>query len=148
MVSPALALAIVLGVAALAAAAGLVWRARQGRVGAASGHDVVRPADVGTDRPFGSEATLLQFSTEFCSTCPQTRRLLGALADERPGVEHIDIDLTSAPDLASRFAVLQTPTTLVLDSAGVIRARIGGPPRRDELVLTLDGFLGSRHDPA
>jgi thiol-disulfide isomerase/thioredoxin len=140
MVSPTTAFLIVAGVIVLAVATGLVWRARQGRVHARAGQDVIRPEDVRTDRAFGAEATLLQFSTELCAYCPQTRRLLGAIADELPGVEHVDIDLTAAPDLASRFGVLQTPTTLVLDSAGAVRARIGGPPRRDEVILTLDGL--------
>ncbi|GAA4164350.1 thioredoxin family protein [Gryllotalpicola daejeonensis] len=107
----------------------------------ATSDNVVTPADVGTDAPFGEKATLLQFSTEFCAYCPATRRVLGALAERNDGVEHIDIDLTHSPELAQRFNVLQTPTTLVLDGSGAVRARIGGAPKRPELEASLAEIL-------
>lgn len=90
-----------------------------------------------TDAAFGERATLVQFSTQFCSKCPATARLLSHEADELEGVTHLDIDLTDQIEIARRFNVLQTPTTLVLDGAGQLRARITGAPTssviRDEL---------------
>jgi thiol-disulfide isomerase/thioredoxin len=103
---------------------------------------VVRPEDVRLDADFGKRGTLLQFSTEFCTFCPATRRLLGGLAGRIDGVVHVDVDLTQAPDLAKRFDVLQTPTTLLLDGRGVVRGRIGGPPRPRELEAELARLLG------
>ena len=98
-------------------------------------------ADVRTDEPFGDRATLLQFSTEFCAYCPQTRRVLGGIAERTDGVAHVDVDLTHSPDLAHRFNVLQTPTTLLLDGSGVVRARIGGAPKPVELEASLAAIL-------
>jgi hypothetical protein len=37
--------------------------------------------------------------------------------------------------------VLQTPTTLILDSDGAVRARIGGAVRRDLVIAELDRVL-------
>ena len=136
------ALVAALALVAAASVIGFVLRSRSGRVRHGSG-DTVRAADVAAGAPFGDRATLVQFSTEFCSRCPQTRTLLSEVAASRHGVVHLDVDLTHRPDLARRFSVLQTPTTLVLDGNGAVRARIGGAPRRTELVHELDTVLRS-----
>ncbi|MEU1973572.1 thioredoxin family protein [Microbacterium sp. NPDC019599] len=99
-------------------------------------HEVVQPERLGADG-LGATATLLQFSTELCARCPGVHRTLAAVADAHPGVRHLDIDVTHRPDIAKHFHVLQTPTTLVLDSAGVVQTRFGGAPSRDVLELEL-----------
>ena len=104
---------------------------------------VVTPADVDSDEQFGENATLLQFSTEFCSRCPQTRVVLGAIAGEHVGVRHLDVDLTHRPDIARRYNVLQTPTTLILDGRGTVRARVGGAPDRRAVSDRLTTIIGS-----
>jgi thiol-disulfide isomerase/thioredoxin len=118
---------------------GVAWRARQGKVARVTG-DIIRPADVATTLDFGPAATLLQFSTELCARCPGTRRLLDAVAGSRPGVVHVDVDLTHRADLANRYSILQTPTTLILDGSGRVRARVGGAPNRAEINATLDSI--------
>ena len=49
--------------------------------------------------------------------------------------------MTHRPELAARYRVLQTPTTLILDSDGAVRARIGGAVRRDLVIAELDRVL-------
>ncbi|MET0724936.1 MAG: thioredoxin family protein [Leifsonia sp.] len=140
------ALTVAIALVAATTGIGLWLRSRDGRITtSSSGADVVvSPADVDSADRFGEQATLLQFSTEFCARCPQTRTLLGGIADVTPGVRHLDIDLTHRPDIAKRFSVLQTPTTLLLDSRGVVRARIGGAPDRTTLSSHLLTIIGSR----
>jgi thiol-disulfide isomerase/thioredoxin len=140
------ALGILLGLVLAATIAGLLWRATTGRARLTRRAGTVRPADVGVAAGgFGERATLLQFSTEYCSPCAATARVLGATAGQAAGVAHVDVDLTDRPDLARRFSVLQTPTTLVLDGTGAVRARIGGAVRPAEVRATLDTILGSDH---
>jgi len=127
------------GLVALATVLGLAWRATTGRVSTRSGG--ARAGDLVTEP--GSRATLLQFSTEFCAPCTATRRILGEVAATTPGVSHLELDLTARPELATRFGILQTPTTLVLDPAGVVRGRIGGAPRRETVLATLAGLSAS-----
>ncbi|WP_146072881.1 thioredoxin family protein [Cryobacterium sp. Y62] len=142
--NPLEALGLLLALLAGTTVLGLLWRARQGRVTQISGQ-IIRQADVAATTPFGAAATLLQFSTELCARCPGTRRLLGAVADSRPGVVHVDVDLTHRADLANRYSILQTPTTLILDGAGRVRARVGGAPNRAAIAAALDDFEpGSR----
>lgn len=138
------ALSLLLALVAVATAAGLLWRATTGRARTVRGREVVRPGDVGAE-PFGGRATLLQFSTTFCTPCRSTARVLEALADDVSGVRHVEVDLTNRPELADRYHVLQTPTTLVLDGDGVVRARIGGAARPAEVRSTLHRILGSDH---
>ncbi|ANP72104.1 TlpA family protein disulfide reductase [Cryobacterium arcticum] len=150
--TPAAALLVLLLLVALSTGLGLLWRHRQGTVsvggtGAGRSGDVtvtaaelaLTPADAPAE--FGRDATLLQFSTEFCSRCPGTRVLLAQVAADRPGVTHVDVDLTHRADLARRFNILQTPTTLVLDAAGAVRARVGGVPDRAALHARLDDLV-------
>lgn len=140
--NPLDAIGLLLALLAASTVLGLVWRARQGRVASVTG-DIITAADVASPNAFGPAATLLQFSTELCARCPGTRRLLGTMAEQRPGVVHVDVDLTHRPDLANRYAVLQTPTTLILDGAGRVRARVGGAPSRADILATLDAITRS-----
>ncbi|GGH46405.1 TlpA family protein disulfide reductase [Microbacterium album] len=141
---PGTALVALAAALLVATAVGVLVRRRDGRVGAVRGDDPVAPSTLGLDAAtagFGERATLVQFSTEYCARCPATRRVLREVATARPGVAHVDVDLTHRPDVARRFGVLQTPTTLVLDGDRIARARIGGAPRSEDVVRELDRIL-------
>lgn len=140
-VSPLLALAALAVLAAVATALGLLQRARAGRVTQGSGTRV-SPAEVGSTEEFGERATLVQFSTPTCALCPGTARLLSGIAAANPGVVHLEVDLTRHPEVADRFGVLQTPTTLLVDAGRHVHARIGGAPRSDDLDRELQTVLG------
>ena len=148
---PISALSFVLALVVGATVLGLLWRSRQGRPvvavagnpGAPDAPDALTPADVGSGVPFGANATLVQFSTSHCARCPGTHVLLSGLARSRPGVAHLDVDVTHRRDLANRFGILQTPTTLILDGTGQVRARIGGVPNRAGVLQQLDDLSGS-----
>ncbi|TDN88619.1 thioredoxin family protein [Microbacterium sp. BK668] len=118
-------------------AVGLYLRWQQNRPQRHIPHEVVQPERLGADA-LGETATLLQFSTELCARCPGVHRTLSSVADSRPGVRHLDIDLTHRPDIARHFHVMQTPTTLILDRDGVIQTRFGGIPSRDVVELELN----------
>lgn len=133
----ALALVIVAALLAATVVLGLVWRRGQGRARTVQAGEIVDPR-VLESGPFGATATLVQFSTEMCTRCPGVHRMLSTVADDRAGVQHIDVDLTHRPDLAKRFRVLQTPTTLLLDGSGLTVRRFGGPPTRADVEHELD----------
>jgi thiol-disulfide isomerase/thioredoxin len=116
------------GLVAFATVLGMLWRVTQGRVRTASGSI--------TGVELGGRATLLQLSTEVCAPCRATAKVLHEIADEQ--IRHVELDIADRPDLVSRFNVLQTPTTLILDRDGVVRARIGGAVRRDLIVAELE----------
>jgi thiol-disulfide isomerase/thioredoxin len=141
--NPVAVLAVLLGLVAFATVLGIVWKTRTGRVSTATGRTNNGNAVDLPEVPLAGRATLLQFSTEVCAPCVPTRRVLGHIAETTDGVSHVDLDLTHRPDIAAQFNVLQTPTTLILDRAGVIRARIGGAPRQADVRAALETILAA-----
>lgn len=129
-----LALLVVL---AVATALGLVWQRRTGRVRAASTDAAARVSgdEIGAD--LGERATLLQFSSAFCQPCRATRRILADVAEITPGVAHVEVDAEAHLELVRRLGVMKTPTTLLLDSGGVVRRRAAGQPRKEEVLAAL-----------
>lgn len=131
-----IALLVIVVLLAATIGAGYLLRRSQSRRRSVDAGEIVDPVSIGADG-LGKSATLLQFSTELCSRCPGVHRTLSAIAADRPGVRHLDVDLTYRPDIAKQFHVLQTPTTLVLDRDGRVRTRFGGVPGRDILEFEL-----------
>ncbi|WP_243225042.1 thioredoxin family protein [Microbacterium sp. CIAB417] len=132
--SPALALGIAGALIVLAVVIGALLRRLDGRR-RGGGHLRFDPSD--TEDELGSRATLVQFSTELCTRCPQVRRMLSALAGREDGLRHLEVDLTHRPDLSRRYHVLQTPTTFVVDREGAVRARFNGVPHQHALAEAL-----------
>jgi thiol-disulfide isomerase/thioredoxin len=139
--NPVLVGAVLVALIALATGLGVLWKSQQGRVRLLDGHTVIRPRDLPGLRRLGSGATLVQFSTEVCAPCRSTAKVLGELADSSDAVTHVELDVTHRADLAARYHVMQTPTTLILDRDGAVRARIGGAVRRDLISTELDRIL-------
>ena len=128
----------VLGVVmVLATIYGYWYRHRDGRVKARSeGESRLRldPAEIG---PLGERATLVQFSSAFCTPCRATRVILSEVAAATPGVRHIDIDAEHELALVRKVGILSTPTTLILDSKGYEIARAVGAPRKAQVEASL-----------
>ena len=141
-------LIIILVLLAFAATVGLIWKSQSGRthrVRSGEQVDLKRLSAEKAGKPvvkFGKKATLLQFSTEMCSVCVQTSRVLGELEKQTPGLVHIEVDVTNRLDLASHFKVLQTPTTLILDNTGRVISRISGAPKPTQLNQLLENLNG------
>lgn len=137
-------LALFAAVAALSVAGGLIWKARTGRASLVNAGELVDLGKLQATKAgarvskFGRKATFVQFSTEVCSQCRQTARLLGEVEAKHKDVLHIEVDVTNRLDLAAHFKVLQTPTTLVLDSTGRVKSRIGGAPKPNVINTELE----------
>jgi thiol-disulfide isomerase/thioredoxin len=142
----ALAVACVVGLA-------LRWRAGRFRAGPAGGAaaagagrgvPVLTEADLG--RALGEQATLVQFSTEFCARCRPTRQMLARVAAMADGVAHVEIDAAARLDLARRLHVTSTPTVLVLGPDGAIVNRAVGQPRQADVIAALGTLVGGGSD--
>jgi len=133
-------LVVVAAVLVVCAAYGVVRARRLGRVRATDDAQRVT-SDVLGGQPLGERATLLQFSSAFCRPCVATRHLLDDVAGRVPGVRHVEIDAESQLELVRSLGIASTPTTLLLDGAGVVRRRAVGVPRRDQVLAALDDLL-------
>jgi thiol-disulfide isomerase/thioredoxin len=138
-----LTIIVLLGLVAVATILGLLWKAQDGRVRSTVTGRVITRRELPKYTEFGAGATLLQFSTDVCAPCRTTHSVLEGVAKDMPEVAHVDLNLTKRPDLARHFNIMQTPTTFILDSRGVVRARIGGAARRDAVQAELDRILVS-----
>jgi thiol-disulfide isomerase/thioredoxin len=138
---------LVLGLLALATIAGLIWKAKTGTAKRVANGEVIDLKEIGAIKDgkpvtsFGERVTFLQFSSEVCSQCAQTARLFHELEAQHDDILHIEVDITNRLDLANKFNILQTPTTLVLDKNGVVTSRIGGAAKSQ----TIQDQLGSFH---
>ncbi|VTR78527.1 thioredoxin family protein [Cellulomonas hominis] len=127
---------LVLAVLAVAVAAGLAWRARDGRYVPVADAERLTAQDVGAT--LGRTATFVQLSAEVCAPCRRTAAALGALAGERPDLVHVELPVEQRMDLVRRFDVLRTPTVLVLDAAGTVRGRLAGGTTRAQALDALE----------
>lgn len=132
---------IALAALAVALVFGGYRRLSDGRARAVRGADAPRldPVRLGDD--LGTQATFVQFSATVCAPCRATHRVLSDVAAERPGVAHIDLNAETRLDLVTEFGILRTPTVLVLDSDGVVRHRIVGAARKDEVLDALEQLV-------
>lgn len=137
---------LVLGLLALIVAAGLIWKAKTGtakKVDDGEYVDLAEIAAVKNGKPvtsLGTKVTFLQFSTDFCTFCGPTAKMLQALEIADPNVTHLEVNVTERLDLVNKYNIMQTPTTLVLDQNGRIQSRIGGTPKAHTLVTEIGNF--------
>ncbi|MEI9906708.1 MAG: thioredoxin family protein [Actinomycetota bacterium] len=87
--------------------------------------------------PLGTRATLVQFSSAFCTPCRATRTLLENVVVGMDDVRHLDIDAEDHLDLVRKLDIRSTPTTLILNSKGFEVGRAVGAPKRDQVLTAL-----------
>jgi thiol-disulfide isomerase/thioredoxin len=139
-------LALLAGLILLAGVIALIWKLKTGNAKKVSGDHVVDIAELAATKngkpvtKLTTRVTFLQFSTDFCTFCPPTAKMLSTLEKSDPNVTHLEVNVTERLDLVKKYNILQTPTTLVLDQKGTIISRIGGTPKAHTLVTEIGNF--------
>jgi thiol-disulfide isomerase/thioredoxin len=131
---------VCLVVLAAATGFGLVRRRRDGRLAARSPAAAAAGPQLGAaelGQPLGERATLLQFSSEFCSPCRATRKVLAEVAAGLAGVRHVEVDAAAREDLVRLLHVRRTPTVFVLGPDGRVTQRGSGLMRREDVLAAL-----------
>ncbi|HUS20645.1 MAG TPA: thioredoxin family protein [Aeromicrobium sp.] len=100
--------------------------------------DILTAAELGSE--LGSRATLVQFSSAFCSPCRATRTLLRDVTSRLDDVSYVDLDAESHLDLVRQLGVVRTPTVVVLDRGGAVVRQAAGLPRREQIHAVLAGI--------
>jgi thiol-disulfide isomerase/thioredoxin len=132
-------LLVAIGVLVAATLAGLLVRARDGRVRAAApnGPAAAHLAALGVPR----RVTLLQFSSPACGPCRAVRRTCAGIVAELSDVAHVEVDAEHDLAAARAFDVWRTPTLLLLDPTGRVVHRTTGTPGRGDLLAALRPML-------
>ena len=92
-------------------------------------------AIVGTE--LGSRATMVQFSSAFCTPCRATKVLLEDMVKSMPDVRYAHIDAESKLELVRKLDIRSTPTTLFLNGAGIEVGRAMGTPKRAQVQAAI-----------
>ena len=119
-------------VLALATAYGLWYQRSRGKVVVRSDKGLITQSMIGVE--LGARATLVQFSSAFCSPCRATRALLEDVTADMADVVHVDIDAEANLELVRQLDIRSTPTTLFLDRKGHEVGRAMGAPKRDQVL--------------
>ena len=130
----------ILVILALATAYGLWYQRSRGKIRAKPVSEItpesaLTPEILGGQ--LGSRATLVQFSSAFCTPCRATRLLLESVVSTISDVRHMDIDAEAHLDLVRKLNIHSTPTTLILDSSGLEVGRAVGTPSREQVLKSL-----------
>ena len=127
-------LLLVLSLVAVTSLVGFAYRLLRGRGRELERHELVDLDRLPTQKNgiptkgLGRNATIIQFSTEYCGQCPGVRRQLAQLEYRMGGLSFLEVDITDRMDIAAHFGISQTPTVLVLNSEAELVYRIGGVP--------------------
>jgi thiol-disulfide isomerase/thioredoxin len=129
-----LPLAIVL---VLASAYGFWWKCTRGAIRsnkAIPGHRLTAQV---LGEPLGSRATMVQFSSAFCTPCRATHSLLAQMVLTMDDVKHIQVDAESHLELVRELDIRSTPTTLFVNKDGIEVGRAAGTPKREQVLAAL-----------
>ncbi len=130
-------LIIVAVVLLLATGYGLWDRKQSGTINRkVDSRNLVNPTELGSE--LGESATILQFSSAFCTPCRATRSTLSSIVTHYPKIKHVEVDAESNLALVRRLDIRQTPTTLFLNSDGREIARAVGAPKRQQVINALE----------
>ena len=86
------------------------------------------------NQKLGKKATIVQFSTTFCSECRTAKAIAKDVVKDYKDITYVEVDAESNLDLVRRIDIRSTPTTIFLDSKGFEIARAKGAPKRDQLI--------------
>ena len=125
----------ILIVLALASAYGFWYQRSRGAIRDKECSGIITAQMIGA--PLGTRASLVQFSSAFCTPCRATRALLENVVEGLSDVVHIDIDAEDHLELVRELNILSTPTTLILDSRGHEVGRAVGAPKREHVLNAL-----------
>ena len=94
-------------------------------------------SEVELNQKLGRKATLVQFSTTFCSECRTAKAIVRDVVKDFKDITYVEVDAESNLDLVRRVDIRSTPTTIFLDSKGFEIARAKGAPKRDQLIKAI-----------
>ena len=132
-----LPLAIVL---VLASAYGFWWKRTRGAIRsnkAIPGHRLTAQV---LGEQLGSRATMVQFSSAFCTPCRATHSLLAQMVLTMDDVKHIQVDAESHLELVRELDIRSTPTTLFINKDGIEVGRAAGTPKREQVLAALSNI--------
>ena len=113
---------------------GLRYRVKKGAIKEKKGSQILE-SELG--KKYGKRATVVIFSTTFCSECRAAKVLISDVTSTLSDITYVEIDAESNLELVRKVDIRSTPTTIFLDKAGFEIARATGAPKRDQLIKVI-----------
>jgi hypothetical protein len=118
----------------LATCFGFYYKKRSGSLKSKCGLD---PLSLEFDLVFGEKATIILFSSAFCSQCRIAKSVITNKVKFFPEVSYVEIDAESNLKLVRELNILSTPTTIILNQERFEFARAVGVPKNFQLEKLL-----------
>ena len=113
---------------------GLRYRVKKGAIKEKKGSQILE-SELG--KKYGKRATVVIFSTTFCSECRAAKALISDVTSALSDISYVEIDAESNLELVRKVDIRSTPTTIFLDKSGFEIARATGAPKRDQLIKAI-----------
>lgn len=85
---------------------------------------------IGSDRP-----VLVDFWASWCGPCRMVVPIVEQIAEERPDIKVVKINVDDEPELASQFRVMSIPTLVVFRDGAVVNQAVGA--RSKDAILAM-----------
>ena len=118
----------------LTAVVGFRYRVKKGVIKEKKGSQILE-SELG--KKYGKRATVVVFSTTFCSECRAAKALISDVTSTLSDIGYVEVDAESNLELVRKVDIRSTPTTIFLDKTGFEIARATGAPKRDQLIKVI-----------
>ena len=78
---------------------------------------------------------LVDFFASWCGPCRMLAPILDEVAEERPDVKIVKINVDEENELASRFGVMSIPSLFVIENGNIVNRAMGAKPKSAILEL-------------
>ena len=78
---------------------------------------------------------LVDFWAPWCGPCRMVLPVVEEIAEERPDVKVVKVNVDEEPELANRFGIMTIPTLMVVKNGEVIARSSGAKPKKAILAM-------------
>ena len=81
------------------------------------------------------KTVLVDFWASWCGPCRILSPVIDEIAQERPDLKVVKVNIDEEPELAERFSVMTIPTLFVIKNGEVVNQSSGARPKQQVLAL-------------